>query len=117
MVPPNEVTPVPPLFTASVPVVSERAMPRDEVASCCHEPPAYEPRSIPAAEGFEIPVPPPPAVRRPASVLVKVSVLVDLVMVVEAVKPLNGDDEVASVIVGPVAVSFAGPIAVRAEVR
>jgi hypothetical protein len=116
-VPPNDVTPVPPLLTAKVPVVSERAIPSDDVANCCHAPPAYEPRSTPAAEGFVMPVPPPPAPNRPARVLVNVRVFVDLVMVVEAVRPLNGVEEVARVIVGPVAVSPFGPIAVRAEVR
>ena len=117
MVPPNDVTPVPPLFTGSVPVVSESAIPSDDVANCCHAPPAYEPKRTPTAVGFAMPVPPPPAVRRPASVLVKVRVLVERVMVVEAVRPLNGDDEVARVIVGPVAVSPVGPIAVSAVVR
>lgn len=76
--------------------------PKDEVASCCHEPPAYEPRSMPAAEGDEIPVPPPPAVRRPARELVKVRVLPLPVMVVEAVRPLKAEVEVARVIVLPV---------------
>src|SRR3989344_8499306 len=62
---PKPVTPVPPRATARVPVVSAIAIPRDEVASCCQLPPAYEPRSTPAALGEEIPVPPPPAVRVP----------------------------------------------------
>src|SRR3989338_8720202 len=48
------------------PVSDEKAIPRDEVASCWYEPPAYVPRSIPAAVGDAIPVPPPPAVKSPA---------------------------------------------------
>lgn len=77
-------------------------MPKVEVESCCHEPPAYEPKRIPAAVGDEIPVPPPPAVSSPARVLVKVRVLPEPVTVVEAVRPLNGVDEVAMVMVLPV---------------
>jgi len=76
--------------------------PSELVASCWYEPPAYEPRRIPAAEGLEIPVPPPAAPRTPARVLVKVSVLPEPVIVVEAVRPLYGVEEVASVIVAPV---------------
>ena len=78
--------------------------PREEVASCWYAPPANEPRSIPAAEGLLIPVPPPPAARRPASELVKVMVLPAPVIVVDAVKPWYEDDEVAKVIVGPACV-------------
>jgi hypothetical protein len=61
--------------------------PRELVASCWYEPPAYEPRRIPATEGDEMPVPPPPAVRTPAMVFVKVMVFPAAVMVVEAVRP------------------------------
>jgi hypothetical protein len=61
--------------------------PSDEVASCWYEPPAYEPRRMPATEGDEMPVPPPAAVRTPAMVLVKVMVFPAAVMVVEAVRP------------------------------
>ncbi len=76
--------------------------PKVEVESCCHEPPAYEPRRSPAADGEDIPVPPPPAVRRPARELVKVMVLVLPVIVVEAVRPLKAEVEVAKVMVAPV---------------
>lgn len=76
--------------------------PREEVASCWYEPPAYEPKRIPAAVGFDIPVPPPPAVRRPARELVKVRVSPLPVMVVEAVRPLKAEVEVAKVMVAPV---------------
>ena len=62
--------------------------PREEVESCCQEPPAYEPSRRPAAAGLDTPVPPPKAPRVPAKVLVKVKVLVERVMVVEAVSPL-----------------------------
>ena len=93
---------MPPRATASVPVVSERAMPKVEVASCCHDPPAYDPRSMPAALGLEMPVPPPPEARRPASVFVKVRVFPDPVIVVDAVSPLKALDDVAIVMVGPV---------------
>ena len=78
--------------------------PRDEVASCWYAPPAYEPRRIPAAVGLLIPVPPPPAARRPASELVKVMVLPAPVMVVDAVKPWYEEEEVAKVMVGPACV-------------
>lgn len=78
--------------------------PRDEVASCWYEPPAYEPRSIPAAVGEDIPVPPPPAVSSPARELVKVMVLPLPVIVVEAVRPLKAEVEVAKVMVAPVCV-------------
>ena len=69
---------VPPLIVkASVTCASEavptrlaKLIARDEVESCCHDPPAYEPSKIPAADGEEIPVPPPPALNKPASVLV-----------------------------------------------
>ena len=86
--------------------------PRDEVASCWYVPPAYEPKRMPAAVGDAMPVPPPPAPRRPARVLVKVRVFVDLVIVVEAVRPLKAVEEVAKTTAGPVAASFAGPIEV-----
>jgi hypothetical protein len=91
--------------------------PRDEVESCWYEPPAYEPRRMPAADGDEMPVPPPAAVRRPERVFAKVRVLDERVTVVEAVRPENGADDVAMVIAGPEARSFAGPIDERAEVR
>src|SRR3989344_2955114 len=77
------------------PMRDVKLMPRDEVASCCHPPPAYVPKRMPAAVGFEMPVPPPPAVKRPASVLAKVQVSVAQVTVVLAVSPLNAVDEVA----------------------
>ena len=32
--------------------------PSEDVASCCHPPPVYEPSSIPAVVGLVIPVPP-----------------------------------------------------------
>ena len=91
--------------------------PKEEVANCCHEPPAYEPRRIPAAVGDDIPVPPPPAVNKPARELVKVMTLPEPVIVVEAVNPLNGDEEVAKVTDGPVCVWPVGPIEVRAAVK
>jgi len=59
----KEVWPVPPLDTERVPVVSDIAIPKDEVANCCHEPPEYEPRRTPAAAGDDIPVPPEDAPR------------------------------------------------------
>lgn len=77
-------------------------IPKDEVASCCQLPPAYEPKSMPAALGLEIPVPPPPAVSSPERELVKVRVLPLPVIVVEAVRPLKAEVEVARVIVLPV---------------
>ena len=45
----------------------------------------------------EAPVPPPPTPRVPASVLVNVRVPLELVIVVEAVRPLNAVDDVARV--------------------
>jgi hypothetical protein len=42
--------------------------PSEEVASCCHAPPEYEPRRIPAALGSEMPLPPLAADRADASV-------------------------------------------------
>ncbi len=92
-------------------------MPRDEVESCCHAPPAYEPRRIPAAVGLDIPVPPPPAPRRPARVLPNVMVLPEAVIVVLAVSPLNAVDDVASVTAGPVWRAPTGPIEVSAAVK
>jgi hypothetical protein len=89
--------------------------PSDEVASCWYVPPAYEPRRIPAAVGFEMPVPPPAAPRSPASVFENVIVFPVAVMVVEAVSPLNAADDVAKIIVGPVCVCPAGPMAVMPE--
>ena len=86
--------------------------PSDDVASCCQLPPAYEPSIIPAAEGEEIPVPPPPAPSNPARVLVNVSVFPEPIMVVDAVSPLKADEEVAKVIVVPDWVWPVGPIAV-----
>jgi len=44
-----------------------------------------------------MPVPPPPAVSNPARVLAKVSVPPELVIVVEAVRPLKAVEEVAKV--------------------
>jgi hypothetical protein len=102
-------------FVPSATLVVRR--PRVEVASCWYEPPAYEPRRIPPAVGFAIPVPPPPAVKRPDIVLAKVMVLPEPVIVVEAVRPLKAVDEVAKVIVAPVWVWPVGPRAVIAEVR
>lgn len=87
-------------FDPSATAVVKR--PRVEVESCCHEPPAYEPRRMPAAVGFVIPVPPPPAVSTPARVFVKVRMLPEPTTVVEAVSPLNGVEEVAIVMVAPV---------------
>ena len=52
--------------------MSVERMPKDEVASCWYVPPAYEPRSIPAATGFEIPVPPRDAASVPVHPGVKV---------------------------------------------
>ncbi len=105
------------LEAAIDPVVFERSIPNDEVASCWKAPPAYEPKSTPAAVGFDIPVPPPPAVNSPAIVLVNVIWFADAVIVVDAVKPLNGDEDVAKVTAGPVCVWPRGPIDVTAEVR
>ena len=56
---------------------------------------------MPATEGDAMPVPPPPAVKTPAMVLVKVMVLPLAVMVVEAVRPLYAVDDVAKVTAGP----------------
>jgi hypothetical protein len=94
--------------------MSVEEMPSDEVASCWYEPPAYEPRSTPAAAGLEIPVPPPAADRRPERVLAKVIVEPEDVIVVEDVRPLNGVDDVARVIAGPVRSPPTGPMEVRA---
>jgi hypothetical protein len=67
--------------------------PNDEVASCWYAPPAYEPRRIPAAVGFEIPVPPLPTASVPvqpgASVNVEPEFVIESVMFVS--------DEVARV--------------------
>lgn len=52
--------------------------------------------------GLDMPVPPPPAVRSPARELVKVRVFPLPVIVVEAVRPLKADVEVAKVMVAPV---------------
>ena len=68
--------------------------PRDEVASCCHPPPAYEPRRIPAAVGFVIPVPPLPAANEPVQVGVRVKAPEELVMF----NPMFVSVEVARVI-------------------
>jgi hypothetical protein len=67
--------------------------------------------------GFEIPVPPPPAVRSPASVFANVRVLPEPVIVVDAVKPLNAADDVARIIAGPVCACPAGPIEASAAVK
>ena len=97
MVPPSMVSAFVTWESVAEPMRSAKAMPRELVASCWYEEPAYEPSSIPAAVGFAIPVPPPPAVKSPAMELVKVMVLPLPVMVVEAVNPLNADEEVAKV--------------------
>lgn len=68
--------------------------PRVEVESCCHDPPAYEPRRIPAEEGLVIPVPPLPAARDPVQVGVKVKAPEVLVML----SPMFVSVEVARVI-------------------
>lgn len=47
-------------------------------------------------------MPPPPAVSNPARELVKVMVFPEPVIVVEAVRPLKADEEVAKVMVAPV---------------
>lgn len=49
-----------------------------------------------------MPVPPPPAVKSPERELVKVKVFPEPVMVVEAVRPLKAEVDVARVIVEPV---------------
>lgn len=78
-------------------VMSLVEIPSDDVASCCQPPPAYEPRSIPAAVGDEMPVPPLPAARVPVHPGVKVCVLalevMEMVMLVSV--------EVARVCVTP----------------
>ena len=87
---------MPPLLIARVPVVSESAMPKEEVA--------YPMNVLPGApikredEAIdERPVPPPPTPKVPASVFAKVRVPPVLVMVVEAVRPLKGVEDVAKV--------------------
>lgn len=60
------------------------------------------------------PVPPPATPSLPASVLVKVRVSPEPVIVVDAVRPLKGVEEVARVTVGPSAVCARGPMAVTA---
>ena len=67
--------------------------------------------------GVEEPVPPPSTPRRPAMELAKVMVLPEAVMVVEAVRPLKAEEEVAKVMAGPDWREPAGPMEVRAEVR
>jgi hypothetical protein len=81
----KEVAPVPPRDTSRVPVVSPIAIPSEEVASCCHEPPAYEPRRMPAADGFWMPVPPLEAARAPERVRVPMLAEVEKRFVDEAV--------------------------------
>jgi len=76
--------------------------PSELVASCWYAPPAYEPRRIPAALGFEMPVPPPPAVRVPLKLGAKVCVSLLEVIVSPRVRPLNDAEEVASTCVAPV---------------
>ncbi len=49
--------------------------------------------------------------------LAKVMVLPEAVMVVEAVRPLKAEEEVANVMAGPDWREPAGPMEVRAEVR
>ena len=51
--------------------------------------------------GVEEPVPPPSTPRRPAMLLANVMVLPEAVMVVEAVRPLKAEEEVAKVMAGP----------------
>ena len=91
--------------------------PSDEVASCWYAPPAYEPSSIPATEGFEMPVPPPPAVKTPAMVLAKVMVFPAAVIVVEAVSPWYAVLPVAKVTAGPAWSAPTGPIEVTAVLK
>ena len=61
-------------------VVENDKRPNDEVANCCQPPPAYEPRRIPAAVGFDMPVPPPAAVNIPEVVALNVNEPLVLVM-------------------------------------
>ena len=108
---------MPPRVSARVPVVSERATPREVVATQEGRPvvksrerkrPAPEvvasavrafveplPKRREPSATEERPVPPPPTPRSPASVLVKVRVVPLPVTVVEAVSPLNAVLEVA----------------------
>jgi hypothetical protein len=95
IVPPEMVRLFATCASVAEPIRSVKLMPSDDVASCWYVPPAYEPRRMPAAVGELIPVPPPPAVKRPASVFANVHVSVAQVMVVDAVSPLNAVDEVA----------------------
>jgi hypothetical protein len=97
IVPPSMVRLFATCASVAEPMREVKLMPRLEVASCCHEPPVYEPRRMPPAVGFAIPVPPPPAVRRPLMEFVKVRVLPLPVMVVLAVRPLKAEEEVARV--------------------
>lgn len=92
-----EVAFVPPLAIASVPVVSEIAIPKEEVAICWYEPPAYEPRRTPAAVGLEMPVPPPPAVNVPDCEGEKVMVEPEPEMASEDVMPFAVELVVANV--------------------
>ena len=110
---------VPPLATASVPVVSESATPSEEVAVHAGLPvvksrerkrpapevvaravsadvPPLPKRSEPSAIE-ERPVPPPAVFKRPASVLANVRVVPLPVIVVEAVRPLKAVLVVANV--------------------
>src|SRR3989344_907144 len=74
------------------PAVPEKVTPvpaeREEVATFCMASLPAPYRRLPAVKEVW-PVPPPPTPRMPASVLAKVSVPLLLVMVVEAVRPLN----------------------------
>jgi hypothetical protein len=111
----KEVTPVPPRFTGRVPAVLARSMLREEVATQLGRPVVYElerkppvlvaraVRAVPLGEPkrswpsptAERPVPPPPIPRSPARVFEKVRVPLELVMVVDAVRPLKAVLEVA----------------------
>ena len=71
--------------------------PKLVVASCCHDPPAYEPRRMPAAVGLEMPVPPPPAVRVPDMDGARVKAPPELVMLRVAVRPLTAAEDVPRV--------------------
>ena len=63
--------------------------PKVEVESCWYEPPAYEPRRMPAAEGFAMPVPPPPAVKVPLREEVKVRAPFEGMTVMSVESPLK----------------------------
>jgi hypothetical protein len=56
--------------------------PREDVPSCCHPPPEYEPRRIPADVGLDIPVPPDDALRAFPKVRLVENIFVDVEFVV-----------------------------------